>query len=71
VPPPNKKNQTFRKREKNSLIHYCPAMPFGNRKKNILEDLFSYFLLQFKKYPPSENLVFNNLGIFQNLKLRN
>jgi len=42
-------------------------MPFGNR--NILEDLFSSVLSQFKKYHPSENLKFNNLGIFQSLKL--
>jgi len=27
-------------------------------------------LLQFKKYHPSGNLKLNNLGIFQNLKLR-
>jgi len=30
------------------LIHYRPAMPFGNRK-NIFEDLFSSVLSQFKK----------------------
>jgi len=53
-----------------SLTHYRPAMPFGNRK-NILKDLFSSVLLQFKKYHPSENLKFNNLGIFQSLNLRN
>jgi len=28
-------------------------------------------LSQFKEYHPSENLKFNNLGIFQSLKLRN
>jgi len=43
-------------------------MPFGNRK-NILEDLFSLVLSQFKKYHPSGNLKFNYLGIFQSLKL--
>jgi len=43
-------------------------MPFGNRKK--IEDLSSLELLQFKKYHPSGNLKFNNLGIFQSLKLR-
>jgi len=37
-----------------SLTLYHPAMPFGNRKKNILEDLFSSLLSQFKKYPPLE-----------------
>ena len=45
-------------------------MPFANRKKNILEDLFSPELPRFKKYHPSENLKFNNLGIFRGLKLR-
>jgi len=45
-------------------------MPFGNRKKNIFEDLFSLVLSQFKKYHPSENLKFYNLGILKSLKLR-
>jgi len=54
-----------------SLTHYRPAMPFGKRKKNILEDLFSSVLSLFKKYHPTENLTFNNLGIFLCLKLRN
>jgi len=52
-----------------ALTHDRPAMPFGNRKKNILEDLFSSVLSQFKEYHPSKNLKFNNLGIFQSLKL--
>jgi len=39
-------------------------MPFGN-KKNILEDLFRSVLSQLKKYHPSGNLKFNNLGISQ------
>jgi len=39
-------------------------------KKNILVDLFSSVLPQFKKYHPSGNMKFNYLGIFQNLKLR-
>jgi len=34
------------------------------------DDLFSSVLLQFKKYRPSGNLKFNNLGIFQSLKFR-
>jgi len=46
------------------------AMPFGNRKKNILEDPFSLVLSQFKKYHPSGNLNFYNLGILKSLKLR-
>ena len=36
----------------------------------ILEDLFSSVLLQCKKYHPSGNLKFNNLVIFQSIKLR-
>jgi len=37
----------------------------------ILEDLFSSVLSNFKKKcHPSENLKFNNLGIFQSLQLR-
>jgi len=39
-------------------------------EKNILEDLFSSVLSQFKKYHPSGNLKFDNLGIFQSFKLR-
>jgi len=50
-----------------ALTHYRPAMPLGTRKKNILEDLFSSVLSQFKKYHPSGNLKFNYLGIFQSL----
>jgi len=42
-------------------------MPFGNNI--ILEDLSSSVLSQFKEYHPSGNLNFNNLGIFQSLKL--
>jgi len=38
---------------------------------DILEDLFSSLLSQFKKFHLSENLKFNNLGIYQSLKLRN
>jgi len=45
-------------------------MPFGNRNKNILGELFSLVLPQFKKYHPPGNLNFNNFGIFQSLKLR-
>jgi len=45
-------------------------MPFGNRKKNILEDLFSSVLSQLKKYRLSGTLKLNYLGISQSLKLR-
>ena len=47
-----------------SLTQYRPAMPFGNRKKNV-EVLLSLVLSQFKKYPPSGNLKFNNSGVFK------
>jgi len=48
---------------------YLPAMPFENRKKNILESFFSLVLSQLKKYHPSGNLKFNNLDIFQSLRI--
>ena len=50
------------------LTFYRPAMPFGNRKKILC--LFSSVLSQLKKYHPSGNLKFYNLGILQGLKLR-
>jgi len=37
----------------------------------ILEDLFISVLSELKKYHPTGNLKFNNLGIFQRPKLRN
>jgi len=40
------------------------------RKKNVFEDLFSSVWSQLKKYNSSGNLKFNNLDIFQSLKLR-
>jgi len=39
-------------------------------EKLILEGLFSSVLSQFKKYHPSENVKFTDLGIFQSLKFR-
>jgi len=39
-------------------------------EKNIFEDLFNSILSQFKKYHPSGNLKFYNLGILNSLKLR-
>ena len=39
-------------------------------EKFILEHLFSSVLSRFKKHQPSGNIKFNNLGIFQSLKLR-
>jgi len=47
-----------------------PSDAVRQQKKNILEDLFSLVLSQFKKYSPSGNLQFHYLGIFQSLKLR-
>jgi len=44
-------------------------MPFGNREKNILEDLV-IFALSPKKKHLSGNLKFNYLGDFQSLELR-
>jgi len=40
-------------------------------EKFILDDIFSSVLSKLKKYHPSANLKFNNLGIFQSLKLSN
>jgi len=39
-------------------------------ENSILGDLFSTVFSLFKKYLPSRNLQFNNLGIFQSLKSR-
>jgi len=40
-------------------------------EKFVLEDLFSAVLSKFKKYQPSKNVKFHNLGFFQSLKLCN
>jgi len=45
-------------------------MPFGNRNKLILEDLFSSVLPQLKKFHSSGHLKIIYLSIFQSLKLR-
>ena len=42
-----------------------PSDAVRQQKKNILEDLSSSVLSQFKKYHPSANLKFNCLGAFQ------
>jgi len=47
-----------------------PGDVVRNQEKNILWDLFSLVLSQFKKYHPYGNLKFNYLGIFQSLELR-
>jgi len=57
---------------KNYIINaLLPSDVVRWQKKNILEDLFSSVLSQFKKSHPSGNMKFNNLGLFHSLKLRN
>jgi len=51
------------------IINPLPPSDAVRKQKNILEDLFSSELSQLKKYHPSGNLKFNNLGISQSLKL--
>jgi len=46
-----------------------PSDAVRQQKKNILDDLSSSVLSQFKKYHPSGNPKFNNLGIFQSFKV--
>jgi len=59
-----------------NLTHYRQAMPLDDcrfcseTEKITLEDLLYSVLSHFKKYHPSGNLKFNNLGIFQSLKFR-
>jgi len=50
--------------------YIAPSDAVRKQKKIISEDLFSSVSSKFKKYRPSKNLKFNNLGIFQSLKLR-
>jgi len=45
-------------------------MPFGNRKFD-LRIFSAQYCFTLKKYHPSGNLKFNNLGLVQSLKLRN
>jgi len=47
-----------------------PSDAVRKQKKSILEDLSSSVLSQSKKYHPTGNFKFNNLGIFQSLKFR-
>jgi len=55
----------------NILNPLPPSDAVRKQKKIILENLFSSVLSNYKKYHLSGNLNFNNLGIFQSLKLRN
>jgi len=52
------------------IINPPPSSNAFRKQKNILEDLFSSVLSEFKKYHPSGNLKFNYLVIFRSLKLR-
>jgi len=54
-----------------SLNPLPPSDPVRQQEKLkiILEDLSSSVLSQFKKYHPSVNLKFNDLGTFRSLKL--
>jgi len=54
-----------------NLIHHHPAMPCGNWKKYFRAGPLCSVLSDLKKYHPPWNLKFNNVGIFQSLKLRN
>jgi len=63
-------NQNFSLNCIKYLTHYCPAMPFGNRKKYFRVSFQFSIVTIHKKYHPSGNLKFNYLGIFQSLKLR-
>jgi len=52
------------------LTHHRSAMPFGNRK-NYFRGSFQFNIVTIKKkYYSSEDLKFNNLGIFKSLKSR-
>jgi len=56
---------------KNVIINPLPPSDAIWKQKNILEDLFSSVLSQFKQYHPSGNLKFIIVGIFQSLNWRN
>jgi len=51
------------------IIGAIKPLPDAVRKQK-KKDLFSSVLSHFKKYHPSGNMNFNNLGLFQSLKLR-
>jgi len=55
-------------------IVYFKPLPSSDavweQKNNILEDLFTSVLSQFKKYYPSRILKFNYKGVSKSLKLR-
>ena len=53
------------------LQHTTAQRCRSETEKNILDDILSSILSKLKKYHPSGNLNFNNLGIFQSLKSSN
>jgi len=55
------------KKSRNQL----PPSDAARKQEKKLEDRFRSVLSFFKKCYPSRNVKFNNLGIFQSLKLRN
>jgi len=72
-------NEWRRPNRKRIVVNQSHDFPFNpttaqrcrsEKENNILEDLFSSVLLQFKEYHSFGNLKFNNLGIFQSLKSR-
>jgi len=54
-----------------SLINPQPPSDAVRKQKNYFRVSYSSVLSQLKKYHPSGNMKFNNLGIFQSLKLCN
>jgi len=49
------------------VFNPLPPSDAVRKQKKKLKDLFSSLLSKFKKYHPSGNLKFNNLGIFHSL----
>ena len=56
-------------RKKINLLRPRDAVRKQKKIKKYLQYLFSPALSQFKKYHPSGKMKFNNLGIFQSLKM--
>jgi len=52
------------------VFNLPPSDAVRKLKRNILENLFSSVLSQFKNYHPSGNMKFHDLGISQSLKFR-
>jgi len=67
--PPKSNDVMYGTAKKEWINPLPPSDAVRQQKKNILEDLLSSVLSQFKKYHPSGNLKFNYLDIFRSLKL--